>query len=277
MLKTHGVPDNNGGTKMRAMLVVLAMACTAATCVAGVTGKPVEYTTGGVTLKGYLAMDETMTGKRPAVLVVHEWWGHNAYARRRAEMLAGLGYVALAVDMYGDGKQASHPEDAGKFAMAVMKDMPAMKARFLAAMDFVKSLDAVDSTRIAAIGYCFGGGVVLAMARLGTDLKAVVSFHGSLATTAPAVKGAVKARVLVCNGGADKFIPPEDIKAFKQEMNAAGAVYTFVSYPGAKHSFTNPDATELGKQFMLPLEYNAKADTKSWAEMKQFLKKAFAR
>jgi dienelactone hydrolase len=262
---------------MRSIVVLLMMACTAATAVTAVKGTPVEYTSGDVTLKGYLAMDDSVKEKRPAVLVVHEWWGHNAYARKRAEMLAGLGYVALAVDMYGDGKQASHPEDAGKFAMAVMKDMPAMQARFLAAMDLVKKLDAVDSTRIAAIGYCFGGGVVLAMARQGADLKAVVSFHGSLATSVPAKKGAVKARVLVCNGAADSFIPPEDIKAFKQEMNAAGATYTFISYPGAKHSFTNPEATALGKEFMLPLAYNEKADAKSWADMKQFLKKAMGK
>jgi dienelactone hydrolase len=247
------------------------------TCFAGVTGKPVEYTAGDVTLKGYLAMDENVKDRRPGILVVHEWWGHNAYARKRAEMLAELGYVALAVDMYGDGKQASHPEDAGKFAMAVMKDMPAMKARFLAAMQLLRKNDAVDSTRIAAIGYCFGGGVVLAMAREGTDLKGVVSFHGSLATATPAEKGVVKARVLVCNGAADKFIPPEDVRAFKQEMNGAGVAYTFVSYPDAKHSFTNPEATELGKKFMLPLAYNEKADKKSWADMRQFLKKAFAR
>jgi dienelactone hydrolase len=262
---------------MRGTMLAMVMMSVVATCTAGVTGKPVEYTVGDVTLRGYLALDESVTGTRPGVLVVHEWWGHNAYARKRAEMLAELGYVALAVDMYGDGKQASHPEDAGKFAMAVMKDMPAMQARFNAAMEFLRRNDAVDPKRIAAIGYCFGGGVVLAMARSGADLRGVVSFHGSLATTTPAEKGAVKARVLVCNGAADSFIPAEDIKAFKKEMTAAGASYRFISYPDAKHSFTNPEATGLGEEFMLPLAYNEKADKKSWADMRQFLQKALAK
>jgi dienelactone hydrolase len=262
---------------MREMLLAMAMVGVIGMCTAGVTGKPVEYSAGGVTLRGYLALDDTIKEKRPGVLVVHEWWGHNAYARKRAEMLAGLGYVALAVDMYGDGKQASHPEDAGKFSMAVMKDMPAMKARFEAAMGLLRQNGAVDPERIAAIGYCFGGGVVLTMARSGADLKGVVSFHGSLATTAPAQKGVVKAQVLVCNGAADKFIPAEDIKAFKQEMKSAGVSFKFIDYPGAKHSFTNPAATALGEEFMLPLAYNEKADKKSWSDMKQFLKKVLGR
>ena len=262
---------------MRAMMLVIVMVSVLGTCTAGVTGKPVEYTADGVTLKGYLALDDSVKEKRPGILVVHEWWGHNEYARKRAEMLAELGYAALAVDMYGDGKQASHPEDAGSFSMAVMKDMPTMKARFMAAMELLKRHPAVDPTRIAAIGYCFGGAVVLTMARTGADLRGVVSFHGSLATQTPAEKGAVKARVLVCNGADDKFIPADDITAIKQEMKAAGADFTFINYAGAKHSFTNPGATELGKKFMLPLAYNEKADKKSWADMQRFLRKALAR
>jgi len=242
---------------------------------AAVVGKPVEYSAEGVTLKGYIAYDDQIKDKRPGVLVVHEWWGLNDYTRKRADMLAGLGYVALAVDMYGEGKTADHPDDAGKFASETMKNMPAMKARFLAALDLLKNEETVDSTRIGAIGYCFGGGVVLNMARSGADLKGVVSFHGSLATAEPAEKGEVKAKVLVCNGGADKFVTQEQIKKFKQEMKTAGADFRFVSYPGALHSFTNPGSTELGKKFSMPIAYNKQADKKSWAEMQTFFKKVF--
>ena len=242
---------------------------------AAVVGKPVEYSADGVTLKGYIAYDDKFKDKRPGVLVVHEWWGHNEYARKRADMLAALGYVALAVDMYGDGKQASHPDDAGKFSSEVMKNMPVMKARFVAAMDVLMQNEDVDLTRIGAIGYCFGGGVVLHMARQGANLKGVVSFHGSLSTSSPAEKGKVKASILACNGADDKFISADDVKNFKEEMKSAGADLKFVNYPGAIHSFTNPGSTELGKKFNLPLAYNEKADKKSWAEMQEFFKKVF--
>lgn len=242
---------------------------------AAVVGKPVEYSADGVTLKGYIAYDDKNTGKRPGILVVHEWWGHNEHARKRAEMLAGLGYVALAVDMYGDGKKADHPDDAGKFAGEVMSNLPAMKARFTAALDLLKKQESVDTTRIGAIGFCFGGGVVLGMAREGIDLKGVVTFHGSLATQTPAGKGEVKAKILVCNGADDKFTSAEAIKGFKEEMRAAGADFTFINYPGAVHSFTNPAATALGKKFNMPLAYNEKADKKSWQDMRKFFEKVF--
>jgi len=192
-------------------------------------------------------------------------------------MLAELGYTALAVDMYGNGKQANHPDDAGKFAAAVRNNMPEAEARFRAAMDLLRGHKTVDARHIAAIGYCFGGGIVLEMARRGLDLDGVVSFHGSLGTANPAKKGMVKARVLVLNGADDPFTKPEQIKAFKQEMEQAGVDYRFINYPGAKHAFTNPDATELGKRFGLPLAYNAEADKNSWAEMQRFLKDVFSR
>src|SRR5512133_2786278 len=242
---------------------------------AKVTAREVEYRSGDTVLKGYLAENTAMKGKRPAVLVVHEWWGHNEYARNRARMLAELGYVALAVDMFGDGKTAQHPEDAGKFAQEVMKNKTVGEARFNAALDFIKQQPTVDPGRIAAIGYCFGGGVVLHMARQGIDLKGVVSFHGSLATDSPAKNGAVKARVLVFNGEADKMVPAEQVAAFKDEMTKAGASYRYVGYPGVKHSFTNPDADMLAKKFNLPLAYNKKADKNSWAETLKFFKEIF--
>ena len=240
-----------------------------------VVWKTVDYTAEGVTLKGYLAYDENLKDKRPGVLVVHEWWGLNDYTRMRARMLADLGYAALAVDMYGEGKQATHPDDAGKFASEVMKNIDVAKGRFMAAMDFLKQQPMVDPTRIAAIGYCFGGGVVLNMARQGVDLKGVASFHGSLVAAKPAQPGGVKAKILVLNGADDKFTTPEQIEAFKKEMTAAGADFQFINYPGALHSFTNPDADALGKKFNMPIAYNADADQKSWRELTVFLKKIF--
>jgi len=237
---------------------------------------PVEYTANGVTLKGFLAYNETIKGKQPGVLVVHEWWGLNDYARKRAQMLAQLGYTALAVDMYGDGKTATHPDDAGKFASEVMQHFrDTGRARFLAAEDFLKKQPTVDSTRIAAIGYCFGGGVVLNMAREGADLKGVASFHGMLSAVTPAEPGAIKAKILVLHGGDDKFTTNEQIDAFKDEMTKARADYRFIVYPGALHSFTNPDATALGKKYNIPIAYNEKADKESWAEMTKFLNQIF--
>ncbi len=251
------------------VIVVVAASLTPAQ--AKVVGKTVEYKAEGVVLKGYLAYNNSTKDKRPGVLVVHEWWGLNDYARRRARMLAELGYTALALDMYGEGKQAKHPDDAGKFATELMKNFDVAKARFTAGEDFLKKQPTVDPDRIAAIGYCFGGGVVLNMARQGADLKGVVSFHGSLAAVKPAEPGMVKAKILVLHGGDDKFTTPEQIESFKKEMTTAGADYKFIVYPGAMHSFTNPDATALGKKFNLPLAYNKKADKESWAEMKKFL------
>jgi dienelactone hydrolase len=186
-------------------------------------------------------------------------------------MLAELGYTALALDMYGEGKIASHPDDAGKFSSEVMKNFPVAKERFLAALDFLKKQPTVDPANIAAIGYCFGGGVVLNMARQGTDLKGIVSFHGMLMPVKPAEPGMVKAKILVLHGADDKFTTPEQIQAFKDEMTKAGADYKFIAYPGAVHSFTNPEATAYGKKFNIPLAYNKKADKESWDEMKKFL------
>jgi dienelactone hydrolase len=262
-------------TRSLLIMAVLAGVFSATLASAKVVGKTVEYSAQGVTLKGYLAYDEAIKGTRPGVLVVHEWWGLNNYAKKRADMLAGLGYTALALDMYGEGKTAAHPDDAGKFSSAVMKDFPVAKARFFAAEDYLKKQTTVDPSRIAAIGYCFGGGVVLNMAAQGADLKGVASFHGSLSLIQPPKPGEVKAKILVCHGGSDKFATPEQIEQFQNELKAAGADYRFIVYPGAMHSFTNPEATALGKKFNLPLAYNEKADKESWAELQKFLKNIF--
>lgn len=268
---------------MKSLLIKLAVftlvlgIVSVATAEPKIVGKTVEYSAQGVVMKGYLAYDESIKGKRPGVLVVHEWWGLDDYARKRARMLAGLGYTALAVDMYGEGKVATHPDDAGKFASELMKNFDVAKARFMTAMDFLKQQETIDPTRIAAIGYCLGGGVVLNLAREGVDLKGVASFHGGLTAVNPAQPGSVKTKILVLNGGADKFTTPEQIKAFKQEMKAAGVDFKFISYPGAMHSFTNPEADVWGKKFNLPVAYNANADKKSWGELKKFLKTIFQR
>ena len=235
----------------------------------------VEYSAKGVVMKGYLAYDKNITGKRPGVLVAHEWWGLNDYARKRARMLAELGYAALAVDMYGGGKQAEHPDEAGKFSSELMKNFETAKGRFIAAMEFLKTQSIVDPQKIAAVGYCFGGGIVLNMARQGVDLKGVASFHGNLSAVEPAKRGSVKAKILVLHGADDKFITVEQIKAFKNEMRNAGADFRFISYPGALHSFSNPEADGYGKKFNIPVAYNAEADKKSWKELKKFLRELF--
>ncbi len=240
-----------------------------------IKAETVIYSVQGQVMKGYLAFDENLKGPRPGVLVVHEWWGLNDYARKRARMLAELGYTALAVDMYGNDKVAAHPADAQRFSSELMQNFPVAKARFLAGMEFLKEKPFVDSTRIAAIGYCFGGGIALNMARQGVDLKGVVSFHGSLTPVQPAQPGTIKARILVLNGDADKFTTAEQIAAFKKEMKNAKVDFQFISYAGAMHSFTNPDADKLAKQFNMPIGYNAEADRKSWEEMKQFLTEIF--
>jgi dienelactone hydrolase len=243
---------------------------------AAVVGREVSYQSGDTVLKGYLAYDDAAQGQRPGVLVVHEWWGQNAYARKRADMLAGLGYTALALDMYGEGQTADHPDAAGKFAGAVRQNLPLMKSRFLAAREFLNKQPGVDPNKNAAIGYCFGGSVVLEMAIEGVDLAGVASFHGSLGGLSTPAKGAVKAAVLVANGADDPFVTREQVAGFKAMMDAAGANYTFIDYPGAKHSFTNPGADELGKRFNLPLAYNAAADQASWEALQRFLTTVFS-
>jgi dienelactone hydrolase len=233
--------------------------------------KEISYVVDTTTMKGYIAYPQNHNVKKPGILVVHEWWGHNEYARKRADMLADLGYVALAVDMYGDGKQAAHPKDAQKFAMSVMGNFETAKARFSKALETLKADPQVNPDKIGAIGYCFGGSVVLSMANAGMDLDAVAAFHPGLQLPVTPEKGQVKAKVLVCNGGADPMATEEQIANFKQSMEDADVDYKFVSYEGALHAFTNPVATEMGKKFNLPIAYDEKADKASWEELKKLL------
>jgi dienelactone hydrolase len=237
-------------------------------------GEEVSYATDSTRMKGYLAYDKAIKGKRPGILVVHEWWGHNDYTRERANMLAELGYTALAVDMYGDGKQAAHPDDAGKFSGMVMSNIVEAKARFNAAMELLKNQSSVDSSQIAAIGYCFGGSVVLTMANAGEDLDAVAAFHSGVQLPIMPNEG-IKAKVLVCNGAADPFVSEESVVAFKEAMDKAGADYTYISYEGAQHAFTSKDADSLGQKFNLPLAYQEKADKASWEALQELLNETF--
>ncbi len=234
----------------------------------------VTYTTDSTTMKGYLVYDGSIKEKQPGILVVHEWWGHNDYTRERARMLAELGYTALAIDMYGDGKQANHPDDAGKFSGMVMQNIDEAKARFQAALALLKSQASVDSTEIAAIGYCFGGSVVLTMANAGEDLDAVAAFHSGVQLPIMPNED-LKAKVLVCNGAADPFVSPESIVAFKEAMDSIGADYSYIAYEGAQHAFTSKDADSLGQKFNLPLAYQEKADNASWEELKILLNETF--
>lgn len=234
----------------------------------------VSYTIGNTNFSGYVVYDSNKTGKRPAVLVVPEWWGLNNYPRTRARELAELGYIAMAVDMYGDGKIATDPKQAASMAAPFYKDPSLTKTELDAAINKLKSYEQADSTKMAAIGYCYGGFVVLNAAKLGANLKGVVSFHGDLSGV-PANKDLLKAKILVCHGEADKFVTQQTVEAFKKSMDSIKADYDFKSYPGATHAFTNPAATETGKKFNMPIEYNAAADSASWNDMKSFFKRIF--
>lgn len=251
---------------MKSIVAALLIVALAGAAHAAVKLEPVDYKDGTTTLKGQLAYDDAAKDKRPGVLVVHEWWGLNDYAKQRARMLAEAGYVALAVDMYGDGKSTEHPDEAGAWATAVRSNAKAGMDRFMTAYNLLKADKRVDPAHISAIGYCFGGGVVLSAALAGAPLDAVVSFHGSLPTD-PAT-GKVTARILVCHGAADPFSTPEQVAGFMKVVTDAAADWEFNLYANAKHSFTNPDA---GTHNMPQLEYNEKADKRSWAAMLNFL------
>ncbi len=232
------------------------------------------YKTEGLTQKGYVAYVPNEKNKLPIVLVVPEWWGYVEYAKMRARKLAELGYIAMVVDMYGDGKEAKTVAEAQKFSEAFYKDPALGRARIQAAERKIKTYTQADPRRIAAIGYCFGGSMVLNAAKMGMDLRGVVSFHGGLKGV-PAARGVVTSKILVCNGGADKFVTEDDIKEFKQNLDSVGVRFLFKSYPNATHAFTNPDATANGKKFNLPIAYNEEADKESWQDMRRFLREVF--
>lgn len=231
----------------------------------------ITYSVGSTVFKGVIVYDENQKGKRPAVLVVHEWWGLNDYPKMRARKLAELGYIAMAVDMFGNGKVAANPTEAQELTAPFYKDPQLSKTRLDAALVRLKEYKQADSQNVFAIGYCFGGSVVLNSAKLGADLKGVVSFHGGLAGV-PANKDLLKAKILVCHGDIDKFVSEKDVNTFRQQMDSIKADYKFIVYANATHAFTNPDATINGQKFNMPIVYNEKADVDSWNDMKEFLR-----
>jgi dienelactone hydrolase len=229
----------------------------------------VNIATDTTTMQCFVAYNENKTGGRPVVLVIPEWWGVTNFTKNKARQLAELGYFALVVDMYGQGKVADNPKDAMKYSAPFYKDPQMATGRIQAALSKAKTYLQADSAKSAAIGFCFGGSMVLNAAKLGMPLDGVVSFHGGLQGV-PATKNTVKSKILVLNGADDPFVPQKDITAFKKQLDAAGVPYTFKDYPGAVHAFTNPDASELGKKFNMPVAYNEQADKNSWNEMKEF-------
>jgi dienelactone hydrolase len=256
----------------RQIIVAAALICYAASAEAAVKTKIIEYKQGNTVLEGYLAWDDAKTGKRPGVLVVHEWTGLGPYVKKRAEMLAELGYVAFAADIYGKGVRPSTPADAAKTAAIYKDDRGLMRARAEAGLDVLKGQKLVDQNRLAAIGYCFGGTTVLELARDGADLKGVASFHGGLATPKPEDAGNIKAKILAMHGADDPYVKADEVAAFQQELRAAKVDWQFISYANAVHSFTIPDA---GNDNSKGAAYNEKADKRSWEAMNQFFAEIF--
>ncbi len=228
----------------------------------------------GTNLKGYVAFNSKQKGKRPAIIVVPEWWGNGEYTRMRARKLAELGYIALAADIYGEGKMGITPAEAQALATPFYKNPQLGETRLSAALKAIKTYPQTDASKVVAIGYCFGGSMVLNAAKMGMDFKGVVSFHGGLAT-APATAGSTKAKILVCHGAADKFISTDEKAIFKANLDSLKLPYTFIEYADATHAFTNAQSTATGKKFGMPIEYNEAADKKSWQDMQVFFKQLF--
>ena len=254
---------------LRRAIAMAAVVLTAGLAPAAVVTKVIDYEYDGTKLQGFLAYDDATKEKRPGVLVVHEWWGLNDYAKDRCKKLAELGYVAFAVDMYGDGKTVDHPDDARKMTTAVRENIKTWRGRAEAGLKQLTSQPNVDPTKIAAIGYCFGGSTCLQLAYSGADLKAVATFHAALPTPTAEEAKAIKPKLYIAHGGDDSFIPEKAIAAFKEALDSAKVKYTFESFPGVVHSFTVPGADKVGLKGM---KYDKAADEKSWKEMQALFK-----
>lgn len=235
----------------------------------------IEYSVADASHQGYLAYDDEISGDRPGVILVHEWWGLNDYMVRRAHMLAELGYVALAIDMYGGGRTADNPDEAGSLMNGVLNDMEKGTEALKAGYQLLLSQAGVDPQRSAAIGYCFGGAMVLHMARIGMPLSAVVSFHGALGSFHTAEPGSIKPSILVCHGAADSMVSMDDLEAFKQEMDKAQADYEVLLLQDAKHGFSNPQADVNADKYGIDLGYQQRADAQSWAAMQALFERVF--
>jgi len=240
---------------------------------AEVQTKTIAYEDDGAKLTGHLYWDDAVSGKRPGVLVIHEWWGLNDYAKKRAHLLAELGYVAFAADMYGDGKVTDQPSQAKEWMQEITVDPESWLQRAAAGLAQLKGSEQADADRLAAIGYCFGGGTVMQMAYGGADLDGVVSFHGSLPAAPAEAAGKIRPKILVAHGQADSFVAPEVVTHFKDKLEAARANWEMDIYGNARHGFTNPDAAAYG---MENLSYDAQADARSWQRMQAFFNEIFA-
>lgn len=253
--------------------LAFALGVLSLTATAAVRTATVVYKEGDATLEGFVAYDDSVSGSRPGIVVVHQWKGLGDYEKKRAEMLAGLGYVAFCADIYGQGVRPATAEAAGREAGRYKSDRALLRRRVQAALDELRRLPQTDGRKVGAIGYCFGGTTVLELARSGADVSAVVSFHGGLSSPTPADARNIKARVLALHGADDGFVPAPEVAAFQKEMRDAGVDWEFVAYGGAVHSFTDWSADGS-----LPgAKYNAKADARSWQAMKAFLAEAFQR
>ena len=240
-----------------------------------IISKEISYRWNDIQLGGYLAKPAKLTKKTPAILIVHEGWGLNDYPKSRAKKLAELGYIALALDMYGNGTIAKHPKEESEFTKAVMSDSTKLNGVFRSAYYRILQEENVDEKKVAAIGYCFGGGVVIEMANRGLPLAGVISVHGGVKTRTLPLKGVIQSKVLIQNGELDPMISKETKQEFIERMKEASVEVKWIDYKKARHGFSNPEATELGKKFGTPVEYNAAADKQSWNDMKVFLKSIF--
>ncbi len=257
---------------MRGLLLTLTILVITGAAMAAIRTQAIEYKHGDAVLEGYLAYDDSKTGKLPGVLVVHEWWGLNDYPKRRARELAELGYVAFVADMYGKGVTTTDPAQARELVGAFYGDRAMTRARVAAGLNVLKTQPNVDPDKIAAMGYCFGGMVSLELARSGADIDGVVSFHGSLSTPNADDAKNIKAKVLVLHGADDPNVKPEEVATFEQEMRGGGVDWQLVKYSGAVHAFTNPAA---GSDPTIGMAYNERADKRSWEAMKDFLAEIF--
>ncbi len=235
----------------------------------------IEYAVGDASHQGYLAYDDEISESRPGIVILPEWWGVNDYMVRRAHMLAELGYVALAIDMYGEGRIAADPDEAGRLMNGVLDDMESGTAALKAGYALLLNQPGVDASRSAAIGYCFGGAMALHMARIGLPLSAVCSFHGALGSFHTAEPGSIKPAILVCHGSADSMVTMDDLEGFKQEMEQAQADYEVLLLEGAKHAFSNPQADVNAEKYGIDLGYQQQADARSWAAMQALFEKVF--
>jgi dienelactone hydrolase len=256
---------------MKNLIPILLLMTTILASRAAIHTELVEYKQGDTTLEGYLAYDDAISGKRPGVLVVHQWLGLTDYEKHRAEQLAALGYVAFCADIYGKDNRPKNVQEAGAEAGKYKNDRALLRARVNAALDVLEKNELVDTRRIAAIGYCFGGTTVIELARSGAELSGVVSFHGGLDSPTPADGKNIKCKVLVLAGADDPFQKPEDLTAFESEMRDSKVDWQIVFYGGAVHAFTqpNPGFVNVGAK------YNEKADKRSWEAMKQFFTEIF--